>query len=275
MEKYVYKITNLINGKIYIGQTNNVKRRYQEHLHDKRNGHPIHLAMKKYGRENFVCDILYHGENYNEEERQWIAHYEANNKDKGYNITSGGQDSSGESNPMAKITQEQAQEVIDLLLYTNLSVDEISNETGLSVGFINHINHGESWSSTEYTYPLKSFSNKLPEKLVERIINLLKDNNVTIDDIVKETGVPRYTVLGINNGKHYARSAIEYPIRDVKLSKDTISKIVDLLSTTDMLYKDIAKDLGVSTSIVSKINRGTSWHDENLTYPIRNNGCRA
>lgn len=275
MEKYVYKITNLINGKIYIGQTNNVKRRYQEHLHDKRKGHPIHLAMKKYGKENFVCDILYHGENYNEEERRWIAYYETNNKDKGYNITSGGQDSSGESNPMAKITQAQAQEVIDLLLYTNLSVEEISNETGLSIGLVNHINHGESWANTDYTYPLKSFSNKLPEKLVERIIILLKNDSVTIDDIVRETNVPRYTILDINKGKHYVRTDITYPIRDVKLSRDTISKVVDMLSNTEMLYKDIAKELDVSISLVSRINCGTSWRNENLSYPIRSNGCRA
>ena len=58
----------MINGKSYIGQTNNLKRRFQEHLHDKRKGHPIHLALNKYGKENFTYEVLYHGENYNEEE---------------------------------------------------------------------------------------------------------------------------------------------------------------------------------------------------------------
>lgn len=49
MNKCVYKITNNINGKIYIGQTNNLKRRLQEHKHDKRMNHPIHNAIVKYG----------------------------------------------------------------------------------------------------------------------------------------------------------------------------------------------------------------------------------
>lgn len=31
MKKYVYKITNLINNKVYIGQTNNLERRMKEH----------------------------------------------------------------------------------------------------------------------------------------------------------------------------------------------------------------------------------------------------
>lgn len=269
MEKYVYKITNLVNGKIYVGQTNNVRRRFQEHLHDKRNGHPIHLAMKKYGKENFACEILYHGENYNEEERHWISFYNTNDKDKGYNITIGGQDSSGEANPMAKITREKAQEVINLLLFTNLSREEIASETGLNIGFINHINHGEAWSSTEYTYPLKDFSNKLPQSLVERIISLLKDENKSIDDIEKETGVARYTILGINKGDHYSRTDLTYPIKNVKLPKATVEKVIELLSSTDMFYKEIAEELGISVSVVSRINCGTSWHNENLTYPIR------
>lgn len=275
MEKYVYKITNQINGKAYIGQTNNLKRRFQEHLHDKRMGHPIYLAMKKYGKENFSLEVLYYGDNYDEEERRWIAFYETSNKDKGYNITAGGQDSAGESNPMAKITRDKAQEVINLLLNTRLSIDEISKETELSVGYINHINHGEAWSSTEYTYPLRDFSNKLPSKLVERVIHLLQDNSKSLDDIEKETNVARYTILNINKGKHYVRHDILYPIRDVKLSRETIDEIVALLSTTQMPYKDIASKFGVSISIVSRINRGISWYNENLTYPIRNNSCRA
>lgn len=69
LEKYVYKITNNITGKVYIGQTNNLKRRIQEHKHDKRCNHPMYTEIHKYGFENFDVEVLYFGSNYDEEEK--------------------------------------------------------------------------------------------------------------------------------------------------------------------------------------------------------------
>lgn len=56
----IYKITNLINGKFYIGSTNNIARRKREHLS---RGVPkgnsiIKAAILKYGRNNFDISIL-------------------------------------------------------------------------------------------------------------------------------------------------------------------------------------------------------------------------
>ena len=70
MEKYVYKIRNKINGKVYIGQTNNLERRLKEHRFDKRSHKPIHDAIKKYGFENFEVTIEYFGEDYNDKEKR-------------------------------------------------------------------------------------------------------------------------------------------------------------------------------------------------------------
>ena len=52
----IYKITNKINGKIYIGQSNDIKRRFLEHTY--RDKLPIDIAIKKYGKENFSFEIL-------------------------------------------------------------------------------------------------------------------------------------------------------------------------------------------------------------------------
>ena len=269
LEKYIYKLTNLVNGKSYIGQTNNLKRRFQEHLHDKRAGHPIHLALRKYGRENFSCEVLYYGEDYNEEEKKWIAYYETNNRDKGYNIAIGGQDSAGETNPMSKITQEQADQVVDLLINSELSRGEIAQTMQLDVGYIDHINHGEAWSKSIYTYPLRSFSNALTQDQVEDVVALLMDGSKSIDDIEAETGLKRYIILSINKGHTYKQKDVEYPIKELKMPEKTLLKIRDLLANTTMFYKDIAAQTGVSVSIVSNINNGTSWFDSGLKYPIR------
>jgi group I intron endonuclease len=54
----IYGIYNKINGKIYIGITNNLKRRWSEHkkLSKKITEHSyaVHLAIKKYGLQNFI-----------------------------------------------------------------------------------------------------------------------------------------------------------------------------------------------------------------------------
>ena len=53
---YIYKITNRINQKVYIGQTSfSVEKRWKEHVQDinKHLDRPLYRALSKYGIENF------------------------------------------------------------------------------------------------------------------------------------------------------------------------------------------------------------------------------
>ena len=53
---YIYKITNKINNKVYIGKTEgDIALRWQQHIYNMSNGIEYHLynAMRKYGLENF------------------------------------------------------------------------------------------------------------------------------------------------------------------------------------------------------------------------------
>lgn len=49
----IYKITNLINSKVYIGQSNDIERRFKQHKsinEQKRHSHlPLYQAFNKYG----------------------------------------------------------------------------------------------------------------------------------------------------------------------------------------------------------------------------------
>lgn len=61
MQHFIYKITNLINDKIYIGQTNNPKRRWSEHKREAKKTYPcilIDKKIKQYGIENFTFEII-------------------------------------------------------------------------------------------------------------------------------------------------------------------------------------------------------------------------
>lgn len=82
----IYKTTNLINGKIYIGQD-----RYDN---DKYLGSGILLkeSIRKYGRENFIKEVLEYCslEELNDKEVFWISKLDSSNLEIGYNLTSGG-----------------------------------------------------------------------------------------------------------------------------------------------------------------------------------------
>ena len=268
MEKYIYKITNNINGKVYIGQTNNLKRRIQEHKHDKRKNKPIHSAIVKYGWKNFSVEVLYYGENYNEEEKKWIKYFDSQNKDKGYNIVEDGQDSSGEDNPAAKLTQKQVDIVLDLLLNTDKSINQISKETGISVRNIHHINNGESWNNPRYTYPIR-LVNHLSEEKIKEIIEFLQEG-YSYDKISDITGVKSYIICNINLGKSHKQKDIEYPIYDLKQEKiKYVNKVIDLLKNTDLSIENIANIVNRSVSNIDRINRGITLRQDNIIYPIR------
>ena len=97
MRGFIYKITNTINGKFYIGQTiQNVKERFYQHCATKCSkavsNMAIHRAIKKYGKSNFTVEVIEEidSANLNDRERYWIRYYDSYNN--GYNSTEGGQD---------------------------------------------------------------------------------------------------------------------------------------------------------------------------------------
>ena len=97
MRGFIYKITNKVNGKSYIGQTiQNVKERFYQHCATKCSqailNMVIHKAINKYGKSNFTIEVIEEVEstNLNDREKYWIRYYDSYNN--GYNSTEGGQD---------------------------------------------------------------------------------------------------------------------------------------------------------------------------------------
>lgn len=94
----VYKITNTINQKVYVGKSNTNANRWYRHLEIARNKpkntyHYLHKSINKYGANNFSYEVL---EYFNSEaeayeaERKYIALYSSNNAKYGMNLNSGG-----------------------------------------------------------------------------------------------------------------------------------------------------------------------------------------
>jgi len=92
----IYKITNTLDGKLIIGQSNDIKGRWRGYKSELRRNiyHNPYLqsAWNKYGEQNFTFEILLEcpKENLNEEEIRLIKEYKSNNRDFGYNLEDGG-----------------------------------------------------------------------------------------------------------------------------------------------------------------------------------------
>lgn len=218
MIKYIYKIENLINHKIYIGQTNNPKRRFQEH---KAKGYAskgvkiLYYAFDKYGLENFSFDIIEETENYNEREKYWIKYYDS--FENGYNMTLGGEEPpvfQGENHPLATHNQEDVNYVKYLLQETKISVKDIAKITQYNESSINRINKGELWFDENQIYPLRKELTKINK--IERA-NLIKydllNTKLTQKEIAKKYGVGRTTITAINNGQNFRDNNLEFPLR--------------------------------------------------------------
>jgi group I intron endonuclease len=84
----IYKITNKINGKVYIGKDERCKKDYYG------SGKNIKAAIKKYGVENFekqiIEDNITDKHILQEREKYWIREYGSINPEVGYNISEGG-----------------------------------------------------------------------------------------------------------------------------------------------------------------------------------------
>lgn len=88
---YIYKTTNLINNKIYIGQHIAPQFEPDKYIGS---GQRLKLAIKKYGIENFKNELLCEcnsQEELNEKEIYYINYYNSTNRKIGYNLTIGGQ----------------------------------------------------------------------------------------------------------------------------------------------------------------------------------------
>lgn len=99
----IYKATNKINGKLYIGQTkSSLGSRIASHLYSARSGKDslplLYRAIRKYGSQNFEWQIICECDDQtilDELEKKYIAEMHSTNTSIGYNIAEGGKGNNG------------------------------------------------------------------------------------------------------------------------------------------------------------------------------------
>lgn len=226
--KAIYKITNKINGKVYIGQSMHPEERWRAHCWKLTNYKSmISEAIQKYGQENFSFEILGWYEDYNQKEKDFIQEYNSLAPN-GYNIALGGEQPPvmrGESNPASKITQEKADLIINDLLDFSLTKGEIAKKYEVSVDIVRHINEGASWKKENIQYPLRDKDREIKREKINSIIDDLLNSKKTQKEIAEEYGMARTAITAINNGKNWYNPELDYPLRKTNRQKKPILQI--------------------------------------------------
>ena len=222
--KAIYKITNKINNKCYIGQSNNPMQRWKTHKSHANNGDYIgtsalYDALRKYGNEQFEFSIIGWFEDYNEKEKYYIKYFNSIIPN-GYNIMEGGEEPPhkyGENHHNSTYSQKLVGDIIDDLLSHKYTQKEIQDKYKVNQELITSINRGVTHRRPDLEYPIiKTSKYHCSEEQFNQIIYLLKESQCTCAEIGQYFGFSSSTIKAINTGRNHYMDNIKYPIRNFR-----------------------------------------------------------
>lgn len=264
----IYKITNIVNGKIYIGKSLNIEQRFNRHINDlnRNSNHNPHFqnAWNKYGEDKFKFEIIHTLEVYDEEkiselEIYYISKYNSTDEHFGYNFQCGGQggklserqkefirENSKFKN--ASLTKEQVIE-IKLALYCLMDRKELAKMYNVDISIIKSIAEIKNYYYVceELNDKIKNIKQKLINERNKEVINLYNDG---------------YRIVDICNKLDLNRGTVEHILYDRKLhigrKNQKILKYENIYNEVIRLHNEgfinyhIAKQLNVSPSTVRR-----------------------
>ncbi len=135
---FIYLITNLVNGKYYVGQTirDCPRKRFRQHCIDARRGSPssLHRAMREFGVEKFtfvVVETASDKKQLDVFEKLWIEKLDSMNPSVGYNRCSGGSGWDKSTAAVLSVAFSGAGNPFYGKMHTSVSKDKVS-QTKLS-----------------------------------------------------------------------------------------------------------------------------------------------
>jgi group I intron endonuclease len=246
MGYYIYTIFNHINGKIYVGQTNDPKTRWNNHIwtafskkeKKQKKQYYIHKAIKKYGVDNFIFTIIQTLNNraeLNAAEKYWIKFFQSKNNEFGYNLTDGGDGCEGRM---------------------------VSQETRNKIGKASkgHITTEETRKKISKTLTGVPLSPERREKL-----SITNKGHLVSEETRQKI---REKATGRKRSKELAQKYIgENNVR----SKLTLINIKDIRYGYNILgYKLIflSKQFNISPRTIARVVYNIDWKDDNYIPPI-------
>lgn len=119
-------------------------------------------------------------------------------------------------------------------------------------------------TKSDYNYPLHRAFRKYGIDNFE--LEVLEQCNVDELNIRERYWVAKFDSK--NNGYNQTEGGYQ-SIRHIKLSKNAIEEIKQLLLENKLSNVEIGKKYNVSKDVIQRINTGRMWHDSSISYPIR------
>ena len=242
MIHYIYQYTNKINGKKYIGQTNNLSRRKKQHIQDSihcHQGHessynlPFHCAIRKYGIDNFYMASF----------NLILLNSQIKKKEINQNFF----------NNICKPLFEN-----EKLLWKAIDTENWNEVNELESNYIIKYN---TVTPNGYNLQARGYANsgqnksKLSESTIQLIIKDLEEGKY-IPDLAEKYQLSRSYLSDINNGRCLRQQNKKYPLQQNRITKDEYLQIIDLLENTNYSIRNIARYLNRSRDTIEKINKG-------------------
>lgn len=282
----VYSIKNVANGKMYVGSSVDIHRRFLQHKRKlNKNIHitkPLQNDWNEYGEENFVFNIIERdidNDNLPTVEKYYINKYSTLYPN-GYNMVFPISDSPcnryttdkesiqslvsrGEHHWNNTNSEDKIIELIDDLITGEYSYNQLSVKYNMTYHIVVSVAEHKRWTyltdDIVFPKPKVEFREnvKLTENDVREIINLMLDGKSNAD--ISETyNVATHTISDIRRHKTwtYLTKDIEFPSgRLKKQDKKVNHEVVKELSESGMSLKDIAELLSISKSYASALKK--------------------
>lgn len=212
---YLYKITNIITTKVYIGQTTNPKNRWAAHKYasnysknkDQYNYH-LYKSMRKYGIENFIFEIINQVETLekiNFLEKNNIKEFNSANRNFGYNISKGGNG----LNTMSDETKKKLSQIHTgkkLSVKTKKKLSEINIGKKASEQTIKKMSQsmiGKNKGINNGMYGKRGARGKITIEQAKEIRQEYKLGNISMAKLGKKYNLSKRAILNIIHNKSY------------------------------------------------------------------------
>lgn len=250
----IYKVTNLINGKCYIGQTtHDLEWRKKYHIYNTKYCKNYFLnALKKYGENNFnweIIDTANSQKELDEKEKYYISFYKTLNKNLGYNLRDGG--NGGTPNEQARLNMSKAQKKRflnpnELLKLSKARKGKIGTMKGKHHTEENKIKMREI---SKLSYMNGRINNRKGIKLSEETKQKIRDAN---KNMIFSEETRKKISEGVKGIKHPQHRLTESQVYRIKW-------IAKYCKPEYRYWTKIAKSLNVSLSMINKIIYNENW----------------
>ncbi|MGG3889605.1 GIY-YIG nuclease family protein [Metabacillus fastidiosus] len=310
----IYMILNLINNKIYIGSSINIKKRWQAHKSylniNQHSNRYLQNAWNKYGEENFKFKVI---DNFIDQslillrEQYWIDYFQSADEECGYNIspTAGnlmGFKHSDETKRKISTrmkgkekTSEHLANISNSLKGRKMSKEVKEKLLKANIGKKHTKEHREKISKHHYGKKLseahkevlvnsrKKFTKETVLEIREKVFS-----GARVKDLMIEYDCSKQTILRIKKMETYLEVwesnsfkdnvdlevEVDKATRRVKLTHNQVVEIFTEVSRDKGKIEFYAQKFGVSTNTIYNIISGRTWYDITSSLNTDKNSIR-